>query len=41
MFVVMDGNAMGFIHLNVHPRLVMNVYITLSLISICYQLTSS
>jgi hypothetical protein len=28
----MDVNAMEFIHLNVHPRLVMNLYLTFSLV---------
>jgi hypothetical protein len=31
---VMNANAMEFIHLNVHPRLVINLYFNFSLVSI-------
>jgi hypothetical protein len=30
----MDANAMGFIILSVHPRLVLNLYLILSLVSV-------
>jgi hypothetical protein len=32
IYNVIDANAMGFIHLNVHPWLVINLYLTLNLI---------
>jgi hypothetical protein len=41
MFVATDANAMGFIHLNVHPQIVVNLYLIFSLVSICFQLASS
>jgi hypothetical protein len=31
---VTNANTMGFIHVNVHPLLVINLYLTLNLISI-------
>jgi hypothetical protein len=36
---VMDAKAMEFIHLNVHPWFVINLYLTFSLILIHSQLT--
>jgi len=41
MFVATDANAMGFIHLNVHPQLVVNLYLIFRLISVCFQLVCS
>jgi hypothetical protein len=38
---VMDVNAMEFIHLNVHPWFVINLYLTFNLVSIHFQLASS
>jgi len=32
--IITNANAMGFIHLNAHPGLVMNLYITFNLVSI-------
>jgi hypothetical protein len=32
--IVTNGNAMGFIDLNVHPLLIMNLYLTPNLMSI-------
>jgi hypothetical protein len=32
--IIMDVNAMGLIHLNVHPWLVLNLYLNVSLDSI-------
>ncbi len=34
MVAITDVNAMEFIHLNDHPRLVINLYLILNLISI-------
>ncbi len=38
---VMNANAMAFIHLNVYPWLVINLYLTFSLVSIQLYLSSS
>jgi hypothetical protein len=39
--IVTDANALEFIHLNVHPWLVVNLYLTHSLVLIHFQLISS
>jgi hypothetical protein len=39
--LVTDANVMGFIHLNVHSRLVMNLHLTFNLILVHSQLAFS
>jgi len=39
--LVTDANVMGFIHLNIHPRFVMNLHLTLNLILVHSQLVPS
>jgi hypothetical protein len=38
---VTDANAMEFIHMNVHPRLVINLYLMPNLVLVHFQLVFS
>jgi hypothetical protein len=39
--IVMDANAMEFIHMNVHLWLIVNLYLTLNLVLVHFQFTST
>jgi len=39
--IIIYANAMEFIYMNVHPRLLMNLYLTCNLILVHSQLVSS